>query len=102
VIDQPSVLAAGVLLLVTAIAGKLCGAVPVARAGGLAIRPALGLGILMNARGITEIVVLNAGLGAGVISLLGPSVREPVSGPRKPGGSRLGPTTVGYEDAERG
>jgi len=42
--------------------------VPVARAGGLPVRSAAGLGVLMNARGITEIVVLSAGLGVGIIN----------------------------------
>jgi Kef-type K+ transport system membrane component KefB len=99
-VSQPVVLAGGALLLVAAVTGKFLGATPVARAGGLPIRSAIGLGALMNARGITEIVVLSAGLGAGIISssaftvmvlmalittmmaapllrLLGPSLREP-------------------------
>jgi Kef-type K+ transport system membrane component KefB len=99
-VSQPAVLAGGALLLVAAVAGKFLGATPVARAGGLPVRSAIGLGALMNARGITEIVVLSAGLGAGIISpsaftvmvlmalittmmaapllrVLGPSLREP-------------------------
>jgi K+:H+ antiporter len=99
-VSQPAVLAGGGLLLVVAVAGKFLGAAPVARAGGLPGRSALGLGVLMNARGITEIVVLSAGLSAGIINnsgftvmvmmalittmmaapllrLLGPTLREP-------------------------
>ncbi|HEY9337202.1 MAG TPA: cation:proton antiporter [Kribbella sp.] len=67
-ISQPAVLAAGAVLLAVAVIGKLGGAVPVARAGGLPVRSAAGLGVLMNARGITEIVVLSAGLGVGIIN----------------------------------
>jgi Kef-type K+ transport system membrane component KefB len=67
-VSQPQVLAAGALLLVVAVIGKLAGAVPVALAGGLPARSAAGLGVLMNARGITEIVVLSAGLGVGIIN----------------------------------
>jgi K+:H+ antiporter len=67
-IAQPAVLAGGALLLAAAIVGKLGSAAPVALAGGLPRRQALGLGVLMNARGVTEIVVLSAGLSAGVIN----------------------------------
>jgi Kef-type K+ transport system membrane component KefB len=56
-----------VLLLLVAIVGKLGSAVPVAWLGGLPLRSAVGLGVLMNARGVTEIVVLSTGL-AGVIN----------------------------------
>jgi Kef-type K+ transport system membrane component KefB len=67
-VSQPAVLGAGAVLLVVAVVGKLAGSVPVARAGGLPGRSAAGLGVLMNARGITEIVVLSAGLGVGIIN----------------------------------
>ena len=67
-VSQPKALAGGALLLVAAVAGKFLGATPVARASGLPIRSAIGLGALMNARGITEIVVLSAGLSAGIIN----------------------------------
>ncbi|GAA2822976.1 hypothetical protein GCM10010522_45860 [Kribbella solani] len=107
--SHPEVFAAGALLLVVAVAGKFLGATPVALTGGLPIRSAIGLGVLMNARGITEIVVLSAGLGAGLINagaftvlvmmalvttmmtlpllrLLGPSVREPSATAQLPTG----------------
>jgi K+:H+ antiporter len=67
-VSQPAVVGGGALLLLTAVAGKFCSATPVAWAGGMPGRQALGLGVLMNARGITEIVVLSIGLGAGVIN----------------------------------
>ncbi len=65
---HPAVLAGGALLVAAAVAGKLGSAAPVAWAGGMPGRQALGLGVLMNARGITEIVVLSIGLSAGVIN----------------------------------
>lgn len=109
-VSQPQVLAAGGLLLAVAIIGKFCGAVPPARAGGLPVRSAVGLGVLMNARGITEIVVLSAGLSVGIINhsaftvmvvmalittmmaapllrLLGPSLRDPSATDRLPTGA---------------
>jgi len=67
-VAHPAVLAGGALLLVAAVAGKL-GAVPLARASGMPLRSSLGLGVLMNARGVTEIVVLSIGLSAGVINV---------------------------------
>jgi Kef-type K+ transport system membrane component KefB len=67
-VTEPLVLAGGALLLLAAIVGKFCSAVPVAWAGGMPTRLALGLGVLMNARGITEIVVLSTGLSVGVIN----------------------------------
>lgn len=51
-----------------AIMGKLGGAAFVARANGLGWRDALALGILMNTRGLVELVILNAGLEAGILS----------------------------------
>jgi Kef-type K+ transport system membrane component KefB len=53
---------------VVAILGKLGSAWLVTLAGGMPPRLALGLGVLMNARGITEIVVLSSGLSIGVIN----------------------------------
>jgi Kef-type K+ transport system membrane component KefB len=67
-VSHPLVFAGGALLLATAIVGKFCSAVPVGWAGGMPTRQAVGLGVLMNARGITEIVVLSTGLAAGVIN----------------------------------
>ena len=58
-----------VLLAVVAVAvtGKLVGASVASRAMGIDRRTALGVGVLMNCRGLTEIVVLNVGLSLGVI-----------------------------------
>jgi Kef-type K+ transport system membrane component KefB len=67
-VGHPAVLLGGVALLVVAIAGKLLSGIPVGLAGGLPVPQAMTLGVLVNARGITEIVVLTAGLGIGVIN----------------------------------
>jgi Kef-type K+ transport system membrane component KefB len=67
-IGDPAILLAGALTLLVAVGGKLAGAALCARAGGLAWRASLGLGVLLNARGITEIVVLRTGLDMGVIN----------------------------------
>jgi Kef-type K+ transport system membrane component KefB len=67
-VARPAVLAGGALLLLVAVVGKLGGTALVAWAGGMPRRPALGLGVLMNARGVTDIVVLSTGLSIGVIN----------------------------------
>jgi Kef-type K+ transport system membrane component KefB len=65
---RPTVLAGGVILLAVAVAGKFGGTTVVAGAGGMPVRSALGLGALMNARGVTDIVVISTGLTIGVIN----------------------------------
>lgn len=67
-IARPAVLIGGAVLLLVAIVGKLGGTAVVASAGGMPCRSALGLGALMNARGVTDIVVISTGLSAGVIN----------------------------------
>jgi Kef-type K+ transport system membrane component KefB len=57
----------GVIILV-ATAGKFGGSFAAALITGLDRRHAIGLGILMNTRGLMELVVLNVGLDLGVIS----------------------------------
>ncbi len=49
-------------------AGKIAGAALTARASGLQAREALTVGILMNTRGLMELVVLYVGLDAGLLS----------------------------------
>ena len=56
------------LIIVVATVGKFGGAVLGGRLTGLSWRDASGLGILMNTRGLMELIVLNVGLGLGVIS----------------------------------
>jgi Kef-type K+ transport system membrane component KefB len=57
-----------VLIVVTAVVGKVGGTSLAARATGMSWRDASSLGILMNTRGLMELVLLNIGLQIGVIS----------------------------------
>jgi Kef-type K+ transport system membrane component KefB len=56
------------LVIVVAITGKLGGSMFAARLAGMPWRDAASLGILMNTRGLMELVILNIGLDIGVIS----------------------------------
>jgi Kef-type K+ transport system membrane component KefB len=56
------------LILVVAIAGKFGSSTLAARCMGMPLREAAALGILMNTRGLMELVILNIGLDAGIIS----------------------------------
>jgi len=56
------------LIIVVATAGKFGGTLVAARWSGLDWRYAAGLGILMNTRGLMELIVLNVGLDLGVVS----------------------------------
>jgi Kef-type K+ transport system membrane component KefB len=51
-----------------AVVGKVGGTAAGARAAGLPARTALQLGVLMNTRGLMELVVLNIGLDLGILS----------------------------------
>jgi len=55
-------------VLFAAIMGKAVGCWLAARATGIANREALGIGTLMNARGLMELIIINIGLQRGVIS----------------------------------
>src|SRR5262249_26437951 len=56
------------LIILVATAGKFGGTLLAARLAGLAWREAGSLGVLMNTRGLMELVVLNIGLDMRVIS----------------------------------
>lgn len=56
------------LIIVVATVGKLGGALAAARLTGLGWRSATALGVLMNTRGLMELIVLNVGLDLKVIS----------------------------------
>jgi len=56
------------LIIVVAVAGKLGGASLAARLAGMTWREAGALGVLMNTRGLMELVILNIGLDIGIIS----------------------------------
>jgi Kef-type K+ transport system membrane component KefB len=55
-------------IIATAVLGKLAGAALTAKATGMAWKDSVALGVLMNTRGLVELVVLNAGLEMGVLS----------------------------------
>ncbi|ONK11245.1 cation:proton antiporter [Streptomyces sp. MP131-18] len=57
-----------VLIILTACAGKLGGVLLSARATGMSWHRSTTLGLLMNTRGLTELVILNVGLGLGLLS----------------------------------
>jgi Kef-type K+ transport system membrane component KefB len=56
------------LIVLAATAGKLGGTLLSARLNGLGWRDAMSLGVLMNARGMMELIALNIGLDLNVIS----------------------------------
>ncbi len=56
------------LVILTAIVGKLGGSTLAARAMGENWRRAAAIGVLMNTRGLTELVILSVGLDLGVIT----------------------------------
>lgn len=56
------------LIILVATVGKVGGTFVAARLSGLAARQAAGLGVLMNTRGLMQLIVLNVGLDLGVIS----------------------------------
>jgi Kef-type K+ transport system membrane component KefB len=57
-----------VIVIVAAICGKLGGSMMAARLAHMPWRDAASLGILMNTRGLMELVILNIGLDIGVIT----------------------------------
>ncbi|GAB4147420.1 MAG: hypothetical protein Fur0021_06260 [Candidatus Promineifilaceae bacterium] len=56
------------LIILVAVAGKFGGSTLAARITGLSWREAGALGVLMNTRGLMELVVLNIGLDIGILS----------------------------------
>lgn len=56
------------IILAAAIFGKLGGASIAAKISSLSIRESIGLGTLMNTRGLMELIILSIGLELGVIS----------------------------------
>ena len=67
-LDRPALWAALGLVLLVAVTGKFVGTWATARLSGVPSREAQALGWLINTRGLTELVILNVGLGLGVIS----------------------------------
>jgi Kef-type K+ transport system membrane component KefB len=56
------------LILLAAVVGKLAGSAIASRVAGLGWRDSVALGVLMNTRGLMELVILNIGLDLGIIS----------------------------------
>lgn len=56
------------LIIVLAVAGKFGGTFVGSRLAGYSARDASVLGILMNTRGLVELIVLNIGLGVGILT----------------------------------
>ena len=57
-----------ILIVAVAVAGKLAGCAVTLRLTGTSWRDAMAVGVLMNTRGLIELVILNVGLDLGVIS----------------------------------
>lgn len=55
------------MIVAVACAGKLAGAFVPARLAGLSWRESMDLGLLMNTRGLTELIILNAAVNLGVL-----------------------------------
>jgi Kef-type K+ transport system membrane component KefB len=56
------------LVFLVAVAGKFGGSMVAARVMGMPWREAAAIGILMNTRGLIELVILNIGLDIGVLT----------------------------------
>ncbi|CAN0457026.1 unnamed protein product, partial [Hapterophycus canaliculatus] len=48
--------------------GKIGGGAAVARMFGMNVRESMAVGVLMNTRGLVELIILNIGLDAGVLT----------------------------------
>ncbi len=65
---EPDLWAVALVVVGVAVVGKLGGSALAARVGGVPWREAAALGVLMNTRGLMELVILNVGLDLGVLS----------------------------------
>lgn len=65
---EPSMVLYAVLIFAVAVAGKFGGSAVAARVMGLPWRDASSIGVLMNTRGLMELVILNIGLDIGVLN----------------------------------
>ncbi len=67
-VNTPALWAVTLGLLVVAVAGKGIACAVAARVSGVSGRESVALGSLMNARGLIELILLNIGLEAGIIT----------------------------------
>jgi Kef-type K+ transport system membrane component KefB len=56
------------IIIALAIIGKLGGSLVAARINGMSWRESAAVGVLMNTRGLVELIILNIGLDLGIIS----------------------------------
>jgi Kef-type K+ transport system membrane component KefB len=66
-VSTPSIALLALVILVAACVGKGIACWAAARASGATSRDAVGIGTLMNARGLMELIILNIGLERGII-----------------------------------
>jgi Kef-type K+ transport system membrane component KefB len=67
-LNRPSMWLWTVIVLLTATLGKVGGATAAARWTGQSWRESLALGVLLNTRGLVELIVLNIGYNLGIFS----------------------------------
>jgi Kef-type K+ transport system membrane component KefB len=67
-LNRPILWLITLLLIAVAIVGKWVGAMAASRYSGFSLRDSTAIGVLMNTRGLTELIVLNIGLSLGMIS----------------------------------
>jgi Kef-type K+ transport system membrane component KefB len=67
-LDSPYLWGMAGLVMLAAVGGKGIACWLAARATGLSNREAMGIGTLMNARGLMELIIINIGLQRGIIS----------------------------------
>ncbi|HUP58290.1 MAG TPA: cation:proton antiporter [Bdellovibrionota bacterium] len=67
-LDSWGLVGIALLVLLAASASKALACSLAARASGFSVRESAGIGFLMNARGLMELILLNIGLAAGLIS----------------------------------
>jgi Kef-type K+ transport system membrane component KefB len=67
-LDSPAIWRVAVILISVAIVGKGVACLLAARIAGEAWRESVTIGVLMNARGLMELIILNIGLERGVIT----------------------------------
>lgn len=67
-LNQPHLWAMCGLIVLTAVAGKFGGSALAARFVGQSWKDSLGIGVLMNTRGLMELIVLNIGYDLGILS----------------------------------
>ena len=104
-LDTPYMWGVTALVILTAIAGKWGGAMLAARVAGESWKDASVIGVLLNTRGLTELVILTVGLELGVIdermftvmvvmALVTTLMAAPLLAILAPGGHRVGPVAA--------